>query len=155
MGLSDNCVSATDQRAKEFFNGVETLLRQLFNKPLPHRLEMRARYDHQMVKNIQRILKQRNIIIRKTDKSKVFHLGSTDSYHQKSLEYMAKTNAYREIQDGRNPYRKHLEQVVALIDPLLKMKSIDLTIWKSNMYPRLDTIELAHLYFIPKPHKVN
>ncbi len=92
--------------------------------------------------------------IQKTDKSKVFHLGSAASYHEKSLQYMAKTNAYKEIENGINSCMVHLQRVLALIDPLLKKKAIDLKIWKSNMRPNVNTVELAHWYLLPKPHKV-
>jgi hypothetical protein len=82
-------------------------------------------------------------------------LASAASYHEKSLQYMAKTNAYKEIENGINPCMNHLHEVLALIDPLLKKKAIDLKIWKPNMRPNVNTVELAHLYFLPKPHKVN
>ena len=153
-GLSENCVSATDQRAKDFFTAVETVLREVYQKSLPRRLQRQTQRDHRMVTSIQRVLKKRNIILRKTDKSKVSHLASAKIYHQKALDYMSKTNAYREIPDGQNPCMQHLERVKGLIDPMLKNKSINLKLWKSNMYPNADRIELAHLYFIPKPHKV-
>ena len=154
-GLNDNCMPASDQRAKECFASIKDLLYQYYTKPLSPRLLARARYDHQMVKSIQHILKQRNIVIRRTDKSKVLHLASADSYHQKSLDYMQKTNAYKEIENGINPCMNHLRDVLSLIDPLLEKKATDLKIWKQYMYPNANTIELAHLYFIPKPHKVN
>ena len=48
----------------------------------------------------------------------------------------------------------HLQAVLALIDPLLKKKQINLDRWKQTMRPDPKTIELAHLYFIPKSHKV-
>ena len=73
----------------------------------------------------------------------------------KSLEYMQKTNAYKEIENGINPCMDHLHQVLALIDPLLQKKAINLNLWKQYMHPNASTIELAYLYFIPKPHKVN
>ncbi len=46
---------------------------------------------------------------------------------------MAKTNAYKEIENGINPCMVHLQRVLALIDPLLKKKAIDRKIWKSNI----------------------
>lgn len=151
-GLNDNCMSATDARSIEFFASIRNLLRRLYTKPLPSRLLARARYDHQMVTSIQHVQKKRKIIIQRTDKSKIFHLASTASYHQKALEYMAKTNAYEEIEN--NPCMHHLGEVLVLIDPLLKKKGIDLKIWKHHMRPNANTIELAYLYFLPKPHKV-
>jgi hypothetical protein len=107
-----------------------------------------------MVKHIQHQLKRSNVIIRPTDKSKVFHLGSAYDYHRKALEYMKKTNAYQKIPNGINPSIDHLRYVVALIDPLLKKKAIDLKRWENDMRPDVKTIELAHLYFIPKSYKV-
>ena len=154
-GFNDNCVSATDQRAKDFFHSVENLLRRLYTAPLPRKLFVRAQYEHRMVKNIQRQLKKSNIIIRQTDKSKVFHMGSAEDYHRKALKYMTGTNAYQEIPSGINPCLDHLRAVLALIDPLLQKNEIHLEQWKNTMRPDPKTIELAHLYFIPKPHKVS
>ncbi|CAF4437403.1 unnamed protein product, partial [Rotaria magnacalcarata] len=37
----------------------------------------------------------------------------------------------------------------------LKNKDINLQLWKQYMRPNAATIELAHLYFIPKPHKIS
>jgi len=67
---------------------------------------------------------------------------------------MQKTNAYEEISSGTNPYLDHVRAVLALIDPLLKNKAIDFKLWKRQMRPDPKTVELAHLYFIPKPHMV-
>jgi hypothetical protein len=108
-----------------------------------------------MIRSIQRQLKSSNSIIRPTDKSKVFHLGSKQDYDRKALEYMQKTNAYKEISTNINPYLDHLRDVLTLIDPLLGSKAINLKLWKRQMRPDQKTLELAHLYFIPKPHKVN
>ena len=154
-GLSDNCMSVTDPRAKECFASIENLLRQLMTKPLPRRLLARIRYDDQMVKSIRRVRNKEKIVIQRTDKSKVFHLASAQSYHQKSMEHMQKTNAYKEIESGINPYMVHLNEVLTLIDPLLQKGAINLNIWKQSMRPNASTVELAHLYYIPKPHKVN
>ena len=38
---------------------------------------------------------------------------------------------------------------------IVQKKAIDLKIWKQSMRPNTVTLELAHLYFISKPHKVN
>jgi hypothetical protein len=155
VGLNDSCMSATDPRSTEFFASIKALLRQLYTKPLSPRLIARARHDHQMVTSIQYVRRKRNIVIQRTDKSKVFHLASAASYHQKALEYMVMTNAYKEIESGINPCMNHLHQVLTLIDSLHRKKAIDLQTWKQYMRPNAATTELAHLYFLPKPHKVN
>ena len=155
-GFTDNCVSISDQRAIQFFASIETLLRQLHTKTLPSRTLTRAQYDHRMTTSIYRVLNKGEIILRRTDKSKVFHVGSAASYRQKSFDYMLKTQAYQTIESGINPCLNHLREVLALVDPLLeKKRGIDLDLWKQNMRPNPARIELAHLYFIPKPHKVS
>lgn len=153
--FNDHCVSATDQRAHDFFTAVEHLFRQLYTAPLPPRLQVRVQYEQHLIRSIQRRIKASNIIIRPTDKSKAFHLGSEQDYDRKALEYMQKTHAYEEISTGINPYLEHLRAVLTLIDPLLKSKAINLKLWKRHMRPDATKIELAHLYFIPKPHKVS
>jgi len=115
----------------------------------------RAQYEHQLLKSIQRRLKNSKVILRRTDKSKVFHLGNMNDHRRKAFEYMQKTNAYKQLPSGINPCVDHLRAVLALIDPLLKKKALDMKLWKREMRPNSNTIELAHLYFIPKPHKVN
>ena len=147
-------MSASDQRANDFFTSIRSLLTELLTKPISSRILARARYDHQMIKILIIYEKKQKIVIQRTDKSKVFHLASTNSYHHKSLDYMQKTKAYKEIENDTNPCINHLHQVLTLVDPLLKKKAIDLHIWKRSMYPNVKNIELAHLYFIPKAHKV-
>ena len=104
-----------------------------------------------LVKRLRHKFRLANIIIRKTDKSKVFHLGRTEDYQKKSEEYMAKTQAY---------------QCLGIIDPLpdlirrtnkylldlrlakwITQKQYELLFIKSN------EVELAHLYYLPKAHK--
>jgi hypothetical protein len=154
-GFTDNCMSCSDQRAKEFFAAVENLLRRLYTTSLPPKLFARTQYEYRIVKSTQRQIKNSNAVIRPTDKSKVLHLGSAHDYHQKALQYMHETNAYREITSGINPCHDHVQKVLALVDPMLKNEDINLRLWKQYMRPTASTTELAHLYFIPKPHKVN
>ncbi|CAF3329392.1 unnamed protein product [Rotaria socialis] len=92
-----------------------------------------------------------NTVLRKTDKSKVFHLGKVDHYQKKSEEYMEKTKAY---------------QCLGIIDPLPDLIQqtnkylLDLRLAKwitQKQYEQLsikpNEVELAHLYYLPKAHK--
>ena len=56
-----------------------------------------------MTTEIQHQLRIRcnRVALRRTDKSKVFHLGSTEDYQQKAIMYMQKTCAYEEVKNGR------------------------------------------------------
>ena len=154
-GLTDNCMPCSDQRATEFFVAVENLLRRLYTTPLTPKLMARVQYESRIVRSTQRQIKKSNAVIRSTDKSKVLHLGSVHDYHQKALQYMHETNAYREITSGINPCHEHIQKVLALIVPMLKNADINLRLWKQYMRPDAMKTELAHLYFIPKPHKVS
>ncbi|CAF2141364.1 unnamed protein product [Rotaria magnacalcarata] len=153
-GLTNNCISYSDQRVKEFFTAIENVLRRLYTTPLPSKLLARTQYEYRLIRSSRHHIKKSNIIIRPTDKSKVLHLGSIHDYHRKALQYMSETNAYKEITSGINPCHNHLQMVLTLIDPMLKNKDINLQLWKQYMRPNEVTMELAHLYFIPKPHKI-
>ena len=155
IGLTKNSMSYSDQRAKQFFVDMENLLRQLYTTPLSPKLFARAQNEYRIIKSIQRQIKKSNVIIRSTDKSKVLHLGSAHEYHQKVLQYMHDTKAYKEITNGINPCHDHIQKVLTIIDSMLKKGDINLQLWKQYMRPNATTAELAHLYFIPKPHKVN
>ena len=74
----------------------------------------RAQYNHNMVKFIKRRLQQSNIIVRPTDKSKVFYFTSTSDFERKAHEYMTRTNAYQEITSGRCPLADDLNTATTL-----------------------------------------
>jgi hypothetical protein len=62
-------------------------------------------------------------------------------------------SAYEEVKNGKCPLADNLSTVVQLLDKLLKSKAINQKQY-SMMMPKKDKIELGHLYFLPKPHKV-
>ncbi|CAF1403704.1 unnamed protein product [Adineta steineri] len=150
----DNRISGSDQRANDFVASIEDLLLICHTTPLSPKLLARAQYERQMITTIERIRNKHNIIIQRSDKSKVFHLASANSYHDKSFTHMKKTQAYQKIESGINPIKDHFDRIVALLKPLLNNNAINFNIWKQKMYTNIQTIELPHLYFIPKPHKI-
>ncbi|CAF4340872.1 unnamed protein product, partial [Rotaria magnacalcarata] len=104
-----------------------------------------------IVKRLKYKIHLANTILRKTDKSKVFHLGKVDHYQKKSEEYMDNTKAY---------------QCLGTIDPLPDLIQrtnkylLDLRLAKwitQKQYEQLSVkpneVELAHLYYLPKAHK--
>ncbi|CAF2096381.1 unnamed protein product [Rotaria magnacalcarata] len=104
-----------------------------------------------IVKRLKYKIHLANTILRKTDKSKVFHLGKVEHYQKKSEEYMEKTKAY---------------QCLGVIDPLPDLIQrtnkylLDLRLAKwitQKQYEQLsikpNEVELAHLYYLPKAHK--
>ncbi|CAF3146922.1 unnamed protein product [Rotaria sp. Silwood2] len=60
-------------------------------------LETRVQREHKIVQSIQSLLRNRSdIVIRRTDKSKVFYIGNATDFAGKAEEYMLKTNACQE-----------------------------------------------------------
>ncbi|CAF0985688.1 unnamed protein product [Rotaria sordida] len=148
------CIS--EKRINEFSIDLKNLLQRLYTKKLSRKLSVRAKREHKLMMNIRRYLrKYQQVILRRTDKSKVFHLGDANDYQRKVLEYMQETEAYEEITSGISPLAENLEQVTSLLNrlyhaekPLITKKQYE------AMYPKENETELAHLYFIPKPHKI-
>jgi hypothetical protein len=152
--LSNYCMTASDQCAKDFFYETRSALHRLHSVPVSAKSLARAKRENQLVLGIQRKLKNANAIIRRTDKSKVFYICHKDEFDQKALNYMTKTRAYDEIVSGINPYDDMLRSVMSLLNQLKERKAITLEQWKLMM-PNRATCELPHLYFIPKAHKVS
>ena len=57
MGLIDHCMSASGQRANDFFISIKNLLHEPLTKLLSSRLLIRARSDHQTIKTIDHVRK--------------------------------------------------------------------------------------------------
>jgi hypothetical protein len=148
------CIST--KRIEEFFIDLKNLLQRLYTTKLSRKLYIRAKREHKLVMGIRRYLRQYpHVILRRTDKSKVFHLGDANDYQEKVLQYMQETEAYEEITSGISPLATNLQQVTSLLNrlyhtekPVITKKQYDL------MLPKENEIELGHLYFLPKPHKV-
>jgi hypothetical protein len=151
--LAEYCITASDHRAIEHFDSLKQLLQRLYTTPLSRKMAVRTQYNHIMVKSIQRQFQQSNIIVRSTDKSKVFYFGEAIDFERKAHEYMAKTNAYQEIISGQSPLANDLNVVNTSIDWLFKNGRITKDQQK-DLQPNIHKLELAHLYFIPKAHKV-
>jgi len=103
------------------------------------------------INNLKHKLEATQAIIRKTDKSKVFHLGKTDDYKVKAQAYMTKTKAYQDL-GTTNPLESLVERTNNFLLGLWVNKHIS-----QNQYEKLkvkkEEAELAHLYFLPKAHK--
>ena len=153
--LKDNKVCIADARAKQAFSALEDLFIEFAKEKIPKRIIYRAQYEHRIVRSIQRLLQQRpDIVIRRTDKSKVFYIGRASDFTRKSEEYMLKTSAYEQITSGRCPLADNLSAVQTLLQFLFNKKV--LTKAQFNwLSPKMDKLELGHYHGLPKPHKVN
>lgn len=109
-------------------------------------------------KNYGRLLKRlkykfrlASVILRKTDKSKVFHLGMSSHYEIKSMEYMNKTNAYRCL-DKQDPLPDLITRTNKYLLDLRLAKWITQKHYE-QLCVNINEAELAHLYYLPKTHK--
>jgi len=103
------------------------------------------------VKRLRHKLRSKNIILQKTDKSKVFHLDKVEDYQKKSDEYMKETQAYLCL-GTQDPLPDLIQRTNKY---LLDLR---LTKWISQkQYEQLSVkpneVELAHLYYLSKAHK--
>ncbi|CAF3173456.1 unnamed protein product [Rotaria sp. Silwood2] len=107
-------------------------------------------YDR-LVKRLKHKPKLANVILRKSDKSKVFHLGKIEDYRKKSEEYMAKTQAYKCL--GTNyPLSDLITRTNKYLLDLRLAKWITQKQYE-KLYINPCEVELAHLYYLPKAHK--
>ena len=104
-----------------------------------------------LVKRLKHKFKLNQIILQKTDKSKVFHIGKLEDYQKKSDEYINKTQAYKCL-GANDPPPKLIEKTNKY---LLDLRLIKWITQKQYELLRINTeeVELAHLYYLPKAHK--
>lgn len=136
---------------KKFSDQLQIIFNQQFSTSICYHDIYRTRKDLKLVLSIKRKLKKLPIIIRESDKSGILHIGYKSDYDKKVLLYQEKTNAYIEL--SSNPLMDTFYKVIHLLNELETKKQIK--VWQhKKMRPDQKKIQLAYLYFIPKPHKV-
>ncbi|CAF2156058.1 unnamed protein product [Rotaria magnacalcarata] len=96
--LDDHGIIVREPVDKEAFPALNHLLHELQSTLLPRKLKIRSRRERNIVKSIRQILSTRSdVIMRRTDKSKVLFIGNALEFSNKALEYMIKTDAYQEL----------------------------------------------------------
>ena len=103
------------------------------------------------LERFQKEQKKGKIIFRQTDKSKVFHVDRPETYIEKSIAYMKKTDAYQEIEES--PLNSMIEKTEQLLRDLVHKKLLPGKYFQKLKPDPLDA-ELPHLYYNPKDHKV-
>ena len=152
--LRDHQMSVMDDRAKQAFSALQELLKQSYSKTIPVKLWKRMTQEWKVLRRFLRMLKNRpDILIRRTDKCKVFYIGRADDFARKTEEYMSKTEAYEELTHGRCPLAEIIHAVQSLLNYLFSKNA--LTRKQCQMLcPKAGQLELAHYHGLPKPHKV-
>jgi hypothetical protein len=105
-----------------------------------------------LVKRLRHKFRTASVLLQKTDKSKVFHLGKIDDYQKKSDDYMERTQAYRCL-GNTDPLPELVQRTNKYLLDLRLAKWISQKQYES-LSVKADEIELAHLYYLPKAHKV-
>ena len=65
-----------------------------------------------------------DIVVRRTDKCKVFYIGKANDFARKTEEYMSKTAAYEKISTGRCPLADIVLAVQTLLNYLLSKNAL-------------------------------
>ncbi|CAF1529401.1 unnamed protein product, partial [Adineta ricciae] len=143
-------MSPTSTAIKQFSHQLATYLCERYMSTVSYIDAHRTRQERQLIQSIKCRLKKYNQILRVTDKGGIFHIGDAKDYERKSDAYRQKTGAYVELET--NPLWSVFDKVVHLLNDLRSKKHI--LAWQLNkMMPKRDKVELAYLYFVPKPHK--
>ncbi|CAF2874737.1 unnamed protein product [Rotaria sp. Silwood2] len=104
-----------------------------------------------LVKRLKHKFKLPNVILQKSDKSKVFHLGKIEDYRKKSKEYMKRTYAYKCL-GSEDPLPDLIQRTNKYLLDLRLTKWITQKEYEKLCINPCE-VELAHLYYLPKAHK--
>ena len=151
--LDDHQVIARSPHERDALPALKRLLQAIQTKKLSYKRYIRARRERAVLKSLMALLHSRpDVIVRRTDKSKVFYVGNAETFARKAMQYMIDTEAYEEIPNNQCPLTENLRLVTTLLNSLFKRGAINQYQHKM-MSPNMVTLELGHLHFMPKPHK--
>ncbi|CAF1199245.1 unnamed protein product [Adineta ricciae] len=135
-----------------FIDELDVFLQNYHNiKEINPHIQPKKHNFNRIVKRLKYKFRSANVILRKTDKSKVFHLATKQHYQEKSDEYMNRTQAYKCLNDQ--------DPLPDLIQPTNRyLLDLRLAHWINQkyyeqLYIKTDEVKLAHLYYLPKAHK--
>lgn len=146
-----HCLPKKANILKEFSEQLHAILNRTYYLSRNYQDVHRSKAELKLVLSIQRKLKRFPIILRPSDKTGVLHIGYRTDYERKVEQYQMKTKAYVEL--SSNPLVETYDKVIRLLNDLNSKKQI--LVWQYNrMKPDRSKIQIAYLYFLPKPHKV-
>lgn len=131
---------------ENFAHRLEEELRNTINKET-----VKETVIEKTLNNFKRAQKRGKVIFRQTDKSKVFHIDRPETYIEKSVAYMRKTDAYVEIE--QSPLNSMIEKTEELLRNLIHKKLLPGKYFE-KLRPKIEESELPHLYYNPKDHKI-
>jgi hypothetical protein len=136
---------------KQYAGQLLDYLNQSYFAPMPYKDQLLAREQGHLARAIRDKVRKQQLILRQTDKSNHFYVGSKVTFETKVAAYFADTHAFVQLTD--NPLVEITDKVIRLLEQLSSKKLI-LQWQKKMMLPNAKKSELSHLYFNPKTHKV-
>ncbi|CAF5228348.1 unnamed protein product, partial [Rotaria magnacalcarata] len=101
---------------KQYSDHLLDYLNQSYFTPLTYKDQLISREQAQILGSIRRIIQNRSLIIRVTDKGNNFYIGSAAEFEQKATKFFSDTNAFIEL--SCNPFNEILDKVIQLLNTL-------------------------------------
>jgi hypothetical protein len=96
--LDDHRVIARSPHERDAFPALKRMFYGLQSKQLSYKRRIRARRERAVLRSLMALLHSRpDVIVSRTDKSKVFYVGNAETFARKAMQYMIDTEAYEEI----------------------------------------------------------
>jgi hypothetical protein len=144
-------IPITNPSLKQYSDHLRNYLNHCYFTPLSYKDQIQAQEQAHTIASIRKLIKTHKLILRQVDKGNTFYIGSASTFEEKVQKYFTETNAFMEL--SYNPFNETLEKVIAILNRLCLEKLISKAQYK-QMMPDGSKVELAHLYFNPKTHKV-
>ncbi|CAF1200198.1 unnamed protein product [Rotaria sp. Silwood1] len=137
---------------KDYSTNLLNYLHHSYLTPLSYKDKLAAQQQQYIASSIRKVIREKNLIIRVTDKGHNFYIGSAIEFEKKAQKFFSDTNAFIELSE--NPFNDIVNKVIQLLN---RLRGKDLIRkWQyDKMMPNRAKCELAHLYFNPKTHKEN
>ncbi|CAF1491817.1 unnamed protein product [Rotaria sp. Silwood1] len=137
---------------KQYSTNLLNYLRHCYLTPLSYKDHLEAQQQAHIARSIRTLIKEKSLIIRLTDKSHNFYIGSATEFNKKVQHFFADTNAFMELPE--NPFNDIASKVIQFLNRL-RGKDLIRKWHYEQMMPDRTKCQLAHLYFNPKTHKDN
>ncbi len=136
---------------QQYSTNLHNYLQHCYFTPLSYKDRIQAEQQAHIATSIRNLIQEKKLIIRLTDKSHNFYIGSADQFEKKVQKFFSDTNAFIELPE--NPFDEILNKVIQLLNTI-RGKELIFQWQHDKMMPDRKKCELAHLYFNPKTHKV-
>ena len=108
-----------EERQNEFRPRIEQAFNSAFAQPIPTALTQRVLYERHLVRSIQRQLRERQLILRRTaDERNVYYIGTEREFQQQTAQYIADSQWFELVTSITSLYteQRHLEEMVKTIN---------------------------------------